>query len=327
MYACLFLIFSFGLVLRAHSQTIGYQWGHGFGAANWDEGYDVKMDHEGNIVTMGRFSGSVDFDPGPGTSILTSAGNIDMYIMKLDSAGNLLWVHAFDLANMSYGFDLAVDSIGNIFCIGNFTQSVDFEPDTSAFVLSPHPSGGDVFILKLTPYGQLGWARNFGGTRGVLGYAIALDDVGNVYSTGTFGGTIDFDPGPNSYLLTSPGQFSNAGFVTVLDSNGALIWAKAFSASNSCSPEDIDVDVNGNVLVIGTFTHTVDFDPDTSQFIITSAYNTGSDAFVCKLSNAGQFVWAKLFSGPGTEYGRELVTDRIGHVYAIGAFAAGTVDL
>jgi hypothetical protein len=80
-----------------------FEWVYGYGSAVWDEGMSVTVDNLGNVYTVGQHYYTVDFDPGPDTFNLTSAGSYDIFIQKLDTAGNLLWAKSvggsdFDLA-------------------------------------------------------------------------------------------------------------------------------------------------------------------------------------------------------------------------------------
>src|SRR5919108_3604946 len=77
---------------------------------------------------------------------------------------------------------------------------------------------------KATPSVVFGWAKRIGGTTNDIGYAITVDGNGNVYTTGFFYSIVDFDPGAGAYNLTSAGLGDI--FVSKLDSNGNLIWAK-----------------------------------------------------------------------------------------------------
>ena len=79
---------------------------------------------------------------------------------------------------------------------------------------------GVCFSLKAQDYE---WAKSMGGTNGDVGYSIALDDAGNVYTAGIFSGTVDFDPGIGTYNLTSTG---GSTFICKLDAAGDFVWAR-----------------------------------------------------------------------------------------------------
>ena len=155
--------------------------------------------------------------------------------------------------------------------------------------------------------GDFIWARAMGGSINDFGYSIAVDITGNVYTTGHFYGTADFDPGPGTFNLSAAVEgappYGSDIFVSKLDSDGNFIWAKRMGGSAEEWEEgnDIIVDVTGNVYITGVFYGTADFDPGPGTFNLTSAGYR--DTFVSKLDSAGDFVWAKRIGGVGSVSG------------------------
>ena len=89
-----------------------------FGSSEYDEGQSVTVDSSGNVYTTGKFKGTVDFDPGAETTNLTSNGNFDVFVSKLDSSGNLVWAKSFGGTNEDQSESVAVDSSGNVYTTG-----------------------------------------------------------------------------------------------------------------------------------------------------------------------------------------------------------------
>ena len=110
-------------------------------------------------------------------------------------------------------------------------------------------------LLSVSP----GWLITEGGTGEDYATAVATDDVGNVYVTGEFQDTVDFDPGPGSSSLTSLG--SDDAFVAKYTSSGALEWVAQIGGAEDSAGRAIAVDDNGDVYVTGDFTGTIDADP------------------------------------------------------------------
>ncbi len=102
------------------------------------------------------------------------------------------WAKSIGAINYDYSYDIAIDGSGNIYTTGFFQGTVDFDPGPDVFNLSTARSG--LFICKLDTLGNFVWAKAFTGTYSCQGNAIALDSSGNIYLTGSFEGTIDFDP-------------------------------------------------------------------------------------------------------------------------------------
>ena len=128
--------------------------------------------------------------------------------------------------------------------------------------------------------GNFGWAKGIGGTRSDIGFGITVDSKDNIYTTGDFGGTVDFDPGVGTFNLISENYID--AFVSKLDSTGDFLWAKAMGGTKDVTRKSIAVDSVGNVFTVGNFFGTVDFDPGEGTFTLTSRGD--DDIFVLKLS-------------------------------------------
>ena len=164
------------------------------------------MDSSGNVYTTGYFFFDVDFDPGAGSTELTSAGSNDVFVSKLDPLGNFVWAKRFGGPSSQVSFSIAVDDSGNVYTTGYFQGTADFDPGSGTSNLTSVGSE-DVFVSKLNSVGNFVWAKSFGG----IGYSVAVDSSGNVYTTGYFAGTEDFDPGAgtSNILSLGPGSGGN----------------------------------------------------------------------------------------------------------------------
>ena len=331
----LLLLVSCILILgSANAQSPDWQWAKAIGGigVNGDKGFSITTDALGNVYTCGRFTGTADFDPGAGIFNLTAIGEVDIFISKLDSAGNFIWARAMSGVGYEAAISIAVDASGNVFTTGGFQSTVDFDPGPGIFNLTaPGPVGTyDIFISKLDSAGNFVWAKRIGSIDNDSGNSIALDDSANVYTTGYFNITVDFDPGPGVFNLTSPGY--DDIFVSKLDSSGNFVWAKRIGGSGYSYQVGLSITIDrtgsGDVYTTGYFQNTVDFDPGPGVFNLTadttiSTYN--NDIFISRLDASGNFVWAKRMGGPGVDAGRSIALDTSGNVYIAGQFS-GTSD-
>lgn len=162
-----------------------------------------------------------------------------------------------------------------------------------------------------------------GGPSSDVGQGVSVDTYGNVYSTGWFNGTADFDPGPGTFNLLNAGVLGADIFISKLDSNGDFVWAKSMGGTFSDSGYGIAIDTSGNVYTTGSFGGTADFDPGTGVLDLVSS--GGTDIFISKLNNSGDFVWAKALGAGFDDYGYDISVDSSGNVYTTGFFR-GTVD-
>ena len=250
-----------------------FLWARQLGGTLSDSGFSTTTDASGNVLTTGYFQGTADFDPGAGVFNLTSAGSQDIFICKLDASGNFLWASRAGDSAMDQGLSIATDALGNVFTTGYFEGTADFDPGAGTFNLTS-TGGSDIFISKLDASGNFLWAGHTGGSGNDDGFAVATDATGNVYFTGVFGGTVDFDPGPGTYNMTSVG--SSDIFITKLDN---FSWAVQIGGSVGYA---ITTDVSGNVITTGYYSSTGDFNPESGVYNLVSAGS--SDIFVVKLS-------------------------------------------
>ncbi|HPF89651.1 MAG TPA: SBBP repeat-containing protein, partial [Flavobacteriales bacterium] len=295
-------------------------WARSFGGSSDDTGRSITVDASGNVYTTGYFQGTADFDPGAGTATITSAGNEDIFIQKLDASGNFLWAKSFGGSLADHGLSIAVDAAGNVYTTGYFQGTADFDPGAGT---ANHSSAGDedIFVQKLDTSGNFVWARSFGDSNSDRGNSICVDASGNVYTTGGFDGTVDFDPGAGTTNLTSEGSLDV--YVQKLNATGNFVWARSFGGSLNDQGFSITVDDSGNVHTTGSFEGTVDFDPGAGS---TTRTSTGSlDVFVQKLSASGTYDWAISFGASSSDQGYSVTVDASGNVYTTGSFL-GTAD-
>lgn len=314
------LILFFCLLFTPVTYAQNLVWAHQNGGLADDKGNAVAVDGAGNVYTTGQFRVWVDFDPGPGTSNLVAVQE-DIYIQKLDAAGNFVWVKQMSGINAEYGVGLAADNSGNLIVTGVFQGTVDFDPGPGTAYLTA-TGAEDYFILKLNPSGNLTWLRHLSSPYPFTIMAMTMDNAGRSYFAGSFEDSLDADPGPGATQLASQGLYD--AFIIKLDAAGDLIWAKQFGGPDIESADALAVDNNGNVLLCGYFSDTVDFDPGPGVYEV--GMMGGSDIFLQKLDAAGNFIWARTIGDASADYGRCVDTDPGGNIYFAGTFE-GTTDL
>lgn len=324
------MYFSFLILCHAmlFGQTPTFQWGKPVGGSLDEHANSVATDASGNVFTVGKYSGTVDFDSGAGVSSLTSAGVFDVFITKTDANGNLVWVKSVgNLYGSEDAYAIKLDSSGNIYISGVYYNNCDMDPGAGSTVLSglTSPLGGvsslnDSFLLKLDPNGSFLWARALAKSQynaaprwGNYANALTVDDQGNVIVVGYFTGialiadTVYFNANGNG-SGTAPDFF-----IMKYSSSGVLQWAKQIGSTGSEIASSIVADASG-IYLSGYFNSTLDFDPSTTATtnLTPSGFN---DAFLLKLNAIGNFVWVKKTNGAGEEYGRALAINPAGDLY------------
>ncbi|MHC5538635.1 tandem-95 repeat protein, partial [Singulisphaera rosea] len=294
----------------------------------------VAADGAGNVYVTGDFAGTEDFDPGPGTFNLTSVGfteSPDMYVAKYNATGKLVWAGqmggagrstvpgAFGMNNVD---DIAVDTQGNVYLVGDFWGTVDLDPSPShAVSFTSHGFGGvddhvGTFVTKLDTAGNLIWAKAMDGT----GRAIAVDGQGAIYMTGSFDTTANLNP-----AVTPPDNHTTVGdqpntFVEKLDSNGNDLWSRAYGSTSYSTGVAIAVDNSGNVYSSGIYQGSIKFDPTSSRSLTSLSTTTGFNSYLLKLDTNGQYQWAGSVGGTGNTEATGIATDSSGAVYTVGSF-------
>ncbi len=296
-------------------------WAKSIGDFRYQAGYAITLDAANNIYVTGIFFGTVDFDPGAGISNLSSAGNEDIFVLKLDNNANFLWAKKLGGSSNDFCNAIVLDSDGSIYLNGYFDGTSDFDPGTGVSNLVSN-GAADIFICKLSNTGNLQWAKNIGGTASDAAYSIGLDAQRNVYSTGFFFGAADFDPGPAVFNMQTSG-FGD-GFIVKLSSLGSFITAARLGGDHEVRPAQLNVDPAGAVFVTGYFDGVADLDPGPGTSNLNSTIGN-EDAFVAKYNLNIDLLWAKQFAGPSFQKGVGLDTDPQGNVYCAGHFD-GTAD-
>ncbi|NNL15076.1 MAG: T9SS type A sorting domain-containing protein [Flavobacteriaceae bacterium] len=313
------LLITILVFMVTNAQDVKFEWAKQMGGTDYGLGYSIITDATGNIYTTGLFSGTTDFDPSENSFNLTSVGNSDIFISKMDSSGNLLWAKQIGGLDYEYAIFIDRDKNENLYITGNFRGNVDFNPGLGVNNLTAI-GASDSFVVKLDNSGNFLWAKQFGGTGNyITGHSLDLDSQGNVYITGDFTGTVDFDPSTGIHNLTSAG--SNDIYIAKLNSIGNLVWAKRIGSYSGDEGVDIKVDTSGDYLyVTGAFRGTVDFNPDSAIFNLASSGSR--DIYILKLASSGSFVWAKKIGDTGADRGHEIALDNSNnHIYITGEFS------
>ena len=293
-----------------------FVWAKQLGGAGPDLASSICTDASGNVYTAGTFSGTADFDPGASSFPLTStAGGYDMYVSKLNSAGVFQWAVKVGNASTEYLNGIATDPSGNVYATGSFSGTVDFDPSAGGTTNLTSFGNLDIFVLKLTTGGGFSWAKRMGGTSADQGNAIVVDNSSNVYTTGYYNGTANFNPA-GTYTLSNFGLKDI--FVSRLNSAGTFVWAQAMSGSTD--EEGLGISLSGSYLfVTGYFTGSTDFDRQTSVGYLNSFGL--NDIFVSRrsISTGGSGNTVQL-GGTGDDIGYSVTNDASGNVLVTGYF-------
>jgi hypothetical protein len=167
----------------------------------------------------------------------------------------------------------------------------------------------------------LDWAYSIGGVGSSAATDMVLDDEGNIFLTGNYQNSADFDPDNDVHILSSAGD--DDIFITKTSPSGDVYWSKRIGGHGKDHANSIAMDRGGNVIVTGSFHETADFDPGPNIFPLSAGVD--GDAFITKLDENGDFLWAIPISGDGFNEIRSVQTDATNTIFVTGFFDE-TVD-
>jgi hypothetical protein len=283
----------------------------------------IKTDHLDNVIIVGTFDDTVDFNPSPTTNNIINKGPVDAFILKLDPLGNFIWAKTIGSPTTTMECnDIYIDNINELLIGGSFNDLVDFDPNSAIQYLSTG-SSSDAYLLKLSNLGSFLWAKSFEGNTYSSIKSIETDNSNNIIIAGDFIGTLDLNPGPASNSITSKTNSTDI-FINKLTISGNYINGKSFGGNSEDNLTTMRLDYNGNVFLAGNFSGTCDFDPNISVANLT-AVGTSQDFFIQKLNSNLDYLWAKKIGGAGDEKLNDIFLDNVQNIYATGLFS-GTVD-
>jgi len=291
------------------------------GGLSPDQGYDLVADSESNLYLCGTFQDSANLNIGEDTLMLYSNGQTDIFITRFDAGGGFDWVKSYGGPGGDLARCITADNEGNIYTAGYFDGTVDFDPGEDTWELEAM-GYYNFFIQKMDIEGN--FIKAIAGSPSVSHNLIndILYDEGNLYATGFFGGTVDFDPSDEELLLTANGI--RDVFVVKYDTAMNIIWGNVLSGSDDYSGGNaIAIDGENAVYVTGSFKGIVDFDSDLDETEFKEA--EARNIFILKLNEDGDFIGVNVIGDDATCEGTAIALDMEGSVYVGGLFE-GEVD-
>ncbi len=281
-------------------------WSKRFGNNAQQEAHAVAIDPAGNIVVAGMFWGTIDF----GGGALVNAGGTtttDIYVAKLDAAGNHFWSARYgDNANQG-ARGVAVDAAGYVYVTGEGAGTVDFGGGPLTKI-----GESDAFLFALDDTGQYRWGKRWGRANVYDGgTSVTVDPSGNVLVTGYMQASTDIGTGPLPWLGAQDiflGKFS---------SDGVPIYAHGFGSTMDDFASVVRTDATGNVLLTGYYMGPIDFGGG------ALAHTGNRDAFLVKLDASGSPLWSSGYGNWATGMG--IAADSKGNVLTAGYFR-NTID-
>lgn len=292
-------------------------WVRTWGSNESDSVSDLKIAPSGNLMASGMFRGSVDFDPGAGTTALTSGGIEDAYVAEYTTDGNFVSVESFTGSNYVKVVEIGFDDSGNMYVAGRFRDTAQFQYGGLAVTSLTSAGQYDTFLLKVNSSGDLEWIRQLSGADHVTFPAMAVSASGKVTLGGRFRQSMQLD----TTTLTSVDSYD--GYVSQWDSAGNLISAGTLGGLGNEYIREIDIDASGDILVSGTFYDSSDFDPGTA---VVNRTASGADGFLIRLDKDGSFKHVHQMEAD-SGWIKGVASDSAGNLFATGRFYTGSAKM
>lgn len=247
-------------------------------------------------------------------------------LLLLMAAGSLFSqnIGAYDWAKLTGSrtgddltWDITTDASGNVYVTGKFAgDTIDLDPGPGEQI-AVSKGGEDIFLSKFNPAGQLLWAKTIGGPNDDESRSVVVDEDDNVWITGTFRSTVDFDPGAGVTNLSSQG--ARDIFLAKYSSAGNLQWAGAMGGASDDVANKMAVNpLTGDIWICGGFESTADFDPSATDFLLTS--NGGKDIFYARYNTSGALIGARRLQGGSNDQATGITFDKDGNMLLCGVF-------
>ena len=292
-------------------------WAFAMGGTKSDFLSKMAIDKDNNILLVGSFQDTVDFDPSSRVDYGYAKSTADIFVMKLDAQGKLVWKKTIGGSGTDVGNTITVDANNDVIVSGIFSKTTDFDPGKNKYEMSSK-NYSDVFILKLSTKGEFVWAKSIEGDYSKAASGLAVDNQQNILLTGYFEDTANFNTDPGKALhLISKGSIDF--YVLKLNTKGDFIWAHATGGIGPDNTTSLTVLSNNNIVVAGRFGNTVDFDPSTRQKNIKSIGN--SDICIVSYNEKGKLNWVKRQGGIKADLAYAIDHDNYNNILVAAQYA------
>ncbi len=301
-------------------------WVKKIGGKSIDNGSSLTFDSQDNLYYSGNFLDTVDFDLGPSQYNLIDKGVVynypDLFISKVDADCNFIWAKSIESTGTSRGGNHIshgeiLISGKFIYIVGRFFGTFDFDPSANiASLTSTIYYKYDGFILKLDLDGNFQWVKQLKGDSNKSVVSIDDDQSGNLYVTGFFAASVDFDFGSGTNVLQA---YDYDTYILKMKPDGTTVWAKQLKGrTTGNSSSKLKIDDLGNIYIFGQFTGLTDFDPGAGASNLNS--NGEFDIYLLKLNPLGNFLWVRSYGGIDNDYAESFDINKDGDVYCISEF-------
>lgn len=304
------------IVIVKYDASGNVLWARTAGGSGTEYPTSAAVDDNGDLYVTGLFeSSTIDF----GGTVLSSSGGPDLFIVKYNTAGHVVWALDGIGSGNDAGRSIAVDASGNVYVAGTFF-SATLQLGSVQLINS---SSADMFLVKYNSSGDVLWATNSTGDWEETPLGLAVDLNGNVFVTGYFNSSIATF---GSLVLTKTGGYIDM-FIIKYDQNGQALWARnSLGLHTGAQGNALVTDPEGNVYVSANFDNSVSF--GNATFLSSGA----NDILLLKFDAAGNITWGRTIGGSGddlqeSETGMALAIDPLQNIYITGCVWSSPISI
>jgi len=292
-------------------------WVRKFGGPMPDRAYGLAVDNLGNVLVTGQFFGEVDFD---GTVLQSVANSKDIFLVKLNTLGNVIWARSEggNLGDNVYG--IATDGENNIILTGQFEGTANIGNQTFNSMINPQlavPSY-DLFISKYNSLGTPLWAISGTAKYEDRALAVKTDINNNIYVSGQFSDTLNL----NGNIYDNIGF--NIGFLAKLNPAGSTMWFNKITAG-LVIPYDLDINIAGEIYLCGDFLGALIHQGTTGSQTLSNPFSR--KVFVSKVNDSGGVIWQRALGSNNELSARGIAVSLDDKVYVTGHFRCALSEL
>ncbi|MFH1514522.1 MAG: hypothetical protein ABIG42_03590 [bacterium] len=293
-----------------------YCWTRTWGGPDWDSAESVTTDTFGNVYVTGTFQEIAQFDPNGG-GYQISKGSGDAFLSKFDSNGDWKWTRTWGGPSSDGSAGVGVTSLGIVYVAGHFKGTTEFNPYGGGEKTSLGQQ--DMYLSKFHSNGNWLGTVTWGGTSYDIVDNLTVSSTDEIYVTGYFDETCDFDPAGGTPLTSNGGGDC---YLSKFDSDGIWQWATSWGGTDGERGLTVETNPGGDVFVAGFFFGTADFNPAGGNSVASKGED---DCFLSRFNSSGNWLHTRAWGGPGKDVASSCAVDSTGQIYVTGYFA-GTSD-
>lgn len=296
------------IIIRKSSPNGIQQWIRQLGGKSQDIANDIVCDNQNNTYIIGTFRDTLLLES---ASILHTQTNLfGAFILKLNSNGALLWAKKIESERPITVKSVTFGPMNDIVITGSFEGLINF-PDSQSLITK---GGSDIYVLKMNEGGNLMFLKQIGGVDQDFVSQHIVDTENNIFITGDFRASVDFDPNSSEVNINSKGLTDI--YLLKLSSSGAFLWVKSFGSSNVDYGHSIAVDKDKNIILTGRFSETASFGTITQ----TLQSKGGTDIFLLKMNKDGITQWANSYGDINNDVPSHVIVNNKDVIYLSGTF-------